>query len=183
MKKTFRFALLAALCLSFGGMMTACGDDDNESNEPEIIVPSEKTVYAGTTVTSPVSDPDDKYESTRGTYAIEYNVDNKTAVLTINGADFNPKMPALVMTFPGINWIRGSENDGTLAFEPVTDNKNVFLLQKDELIPEVMTKPFPQYTISAFVAVEDPGKSLDIKFICAFNGNPMNVTFSGTPEK
>lgn len=160
-------AMGASYCL------TSC--DDKETS-PEL--PSETTIYEGLTTTWPVEDPEDIYESRQGTYQIAYNETEKTAVLTITSPSFIQGMPAgIVMDFPTINW--------TFA-----NKENILLLQKDNLIPEVMGRPFKQYAISNFTATENPGKTLHVEFICTFeqgpqspNLPPMTVRFEGTAKK
>ncbi len=166
MKKYFRFALAGLALFALATSVVSCGDDNEEKPTP---VPTEKVVYGGTTVTYPVADESQVYESTRGTYEVEYSTTDKTAVLLINNANFLEGMPPLgTMSFPGINWAADNANNG-------------FMLQKDALTPEIANRPFPAFPISNLTAFEVPGKSLELTFICNYKNTPYQVTFSGTP--
>lgn len=168
MKKTTKFALGLMFTMAFAGLTACEGENDDPVIDP---IPAESVTYTGTTMTYPVSDPDNFYESDKATYAVVYDEVTKTAVLNITDADFLQGMPQLgVMTFPGINWRYDSKD-------------KVMKLQKDDLIPEIAERPFPNFPISDLVAVEDPGKALGVNFICEYRGIPMQVTFSGTPKK
>lgn len=168
MKKIFRLAAVVLAAFSLVGTLSSC-DDNKPDQEPTEIIPSKIIVYAGTTETYPISDPTDKYTSEKGTYYFTYNVDDQTASLAINNADFLQGMPELgVMTFPEISWIAKDK---------------AIVLKKDALTPEIAGRPFPAFPISDFNATEKIGESLSISFICDYRGVPYQVTFSGTPSK
>ena len=168
MNKYFRGALGVLLSVGAATAMVSC--DDNDDPKP-VVIPSDNTVYVGKTVTYPKEDPEKVFESTRGTYSIEYDESDNTAVLNINNASFLQGMPELgVMSFTGIAWKADNANKG-------------FMLQKDALTPEIAGRPFPAFPISDFTAFEIPGESLEIKFICDYRNTPYVVTFEGTPEE
>ena len=137
-------------------LISGCGKDNGNDNPVEI----KDSSYTGTMKV--VQTDGSVFEQTGVKVGVTFNDDN-TLKLVMYGVKFSEKMPlTLDMTVEGINW-QASSTAG-------------YVLSGDNLIPEAMGGPFPDYVITGFKGTVDSSK-LAFDLTC---GGLYPLSFSGT---
>lgn len=146
-------------------MMSSCGDDD----EPQPIGVVEG-VYAGETVTYPISDPTSEFITTKSTYKVVIDYDNNTAKLIITDPKFLEAMPDVgPMTFPGLKYAA---------------TEHGIKLSCDALTPEIADRPFSMFPITDFKGKMIQNETLNLEFKCNVpNRGLFLVIFNGSYVK
>ncbi len=106
------------------------------------------------------------YETTKTTYSVKFDKDNKHAAITIQNAQFAETMPMQTMELKNV---------------PVTVTQTGYTLATDKVIPEINGVPFEQFAITDLAMyVGSNGMQMNIGFKCQPMGKSYQVNGQGS---
>lgn len=172
--KLFKQVLLALAFVLPTCFVSSCGDDDEPEIKPEAI--ASEISFEGITTVHPTTDPSATFTTNASTYTFTLDEKNQVADLKIGKAKFMEAMPELDMDFNDINY---------------TTIETAINFSCTALTPEIGGRPFPQFPITELSGVVKTSvvnnkytpASIELTFICTWNGTPFNIVFKGTPKK
>ena len=116
--------------------------------------------FAGTTTTR--TDGVEDFVSTKPTYLLTLDNAKGTASLQIIGAQIAQRMPAMDMTFEGLNAEFVADGSYRIACEALT--------------PKIGDTPYPNYPITDLKATLRPDAGMEMTFVCTIGNTPFTVT-------